>query len=31
MVELKAYGLDVGLPFKRVLKPHKNHSQSTNQ
>ena len=30
-VELKAYGLDIGLPFKRVLKPHKNHSQSTNQ
>ena len=29
--ELKAYGLDIGLPFKRVLKPHKNHSQSTNQ
>jgi hypothetical protein len=31
MVELKAYGLDIGLPFKRVLKPHKNHSKSTNQ
>ena len=31
MVELEAYGLDIGLPFKRVLKPHKNHSQSTNQ
>jgi hypothetical protein len=29
--ELKAYGLDIGLPFKRVMKPHKNHSQSTNQ
>jgi hypothetical protein len=29
--ELKAYGLDIGLPFKRVLKPHKNHSQSANQ
>jgi len=29
--ELEAYGLDIGLPFKRVLKPHKNHSQSANQ
>jgi hypothetical protein len=29
--ELKAYGLDIGLPFKRVLKRHKNHSQSTNK
>jgi hypothetical protein len=30
-VELKAYGIDIGLPFKRVLKRHKNHSQSTNK
>ena len=30
-VELEVYGLDVGLPFKRVLKPLKNYSQSTNQ
>jgi hypothetical protein len=29
--ELKAYGLDIGLPYIRVLKLHKNHSQSTNQ
>lgn len=28
---IEAYGLDIGLQFKRVLKPHKNHRQSTNQ
>lgn len=37
---LEAYGLDIGLlinfgntslQFKRVMKPHKNHSQSKNQ
>ena len=28
---LEAYGLVIGLQFKRVMKLHKNHSQSTNQ
>lgn len=28
---IEAYGLDIGLQFKRALKPHKNHSLSTNQ
>lgn len=28
---LEAYGRHIGLHFKRVMKPHKNHSQSTNQ
>ena len=28
---LEAYGLENGLEFKRVLKTHKNHSQSKNQ
>ncbi len=29
--ELKAYGLDIGLPFKRVMKPHKNHSSDNTE
>ena len=28
---LEAYGLVIGLQFKRVMKLHKNHSQSKNQ